>query len=361
MTVPVCLTMIVKNEAEIITRGFDSIIPYITHFAICDTGSTDSTVEVIEKYMAEHSIPGKVFKHHWKNFGHNRTLALEASREVCPEGWSWMLDADDTIDGTLPKDFFNTFPEPSVNGFSITIKQGGSTYSRTQIFKNTTKWRYERSLHEFPTCEAPKIANLPPSIWNNSNREGARNKDPLKYKKDAEALMDDLAKYPNDPRTLFYLANSWRDAGNREKAIKYYHRRAALKTGWNQEAYVSYLNLLRLESNWATKMELAWKALEIDPSRLEVPFHIMVEACMRHKDIQQAYAIAAAPENREMNPNMLFIENETYQWRYSAQLAALAALTGHKECAKREVEIALSKCPEAEKPRLEQLKGEINK
>ena len=82
---------------------------------------------------------------------------------------------------------------------------------------------------------------------------------------------------------------------------------------------------------------------------------------MRHKDIQQAYAIAVAPENREMRPHMLFIENETYQWRYNAQLAALAALSCHKECAKREVEIALSKCPEEEKARLEQLKAEINK
>jgi hypothetical protein len=272
-----------------------------------------------------------------------------------------VLDADDTIGGELPTDWLANFPEPSVNGLSITIKQGGSTYTRTQLFRNTTKWRYERSLHEYATCDTPKVADLPPSIWNNSNREGARNKDPLKYKRDAEALMEDLAKYPNDPRTIFYIANSWRDAGNREKAIKYYHRRAVMKTGWNQEAYISYLNLLRLESNWNTKLELAWKALEIDPTRLEVPFHIMVEACMRHKDIQQAYAIAVAPENREMRHHMLFIENETYQWRYNAQLAALAALSCHKECAKREVEIALSKCPEEEKARLEQLKAEINK
>jgi glycosyltransferase involved in cell wall biosynthesis len=350
--------MIVKNEETIITRGLDSIRPFITHYAICDTGSTDGTVKVVEEYMERHSIKGKVFHHLWKNFGHNRTLALEASREVCPDGWAWMLDADDTIEGERPP--LEALPE-DVNGASITIKQGGSTYSRTQLFRNSVKWRYERSLHEFPTCDAPKIATIPPTVWNNSNREGARNKDPLKYKRDAEALMGDLAKYPNDPRTLFYLANSWRDAGNREKAIKYYHRRAALKTGWNQEAYVSYLNLLRLESNWNTKLELAWKALEIDPTRLEVPFHIMVEACMRHKDIQQAYAIAAAPENRVMQQHMLFIENETYEWRYSAQLAALAALTGHKACAIREVEIALSKCPENEKPRLEQLKAEINK
>jgi glycosyltransferase involved in cell wall biosynthesis len=359
MNTPVCLTMIVKDEAAIITRGLDSILPYITHYAICDTGSTDSTVEVVEEYMKRHSIEGKVFKHPWKNFGHNRTLALEASRQICPTGWSWMLDADDTIDGNLPKDFLSNFPDPTVNGFSLTIKQGGSTYRRTQLFRNDTKWRYERSLHEFPTCDAPKIADMPSVIWNNSCREGARNKDPLKYRKDAEVLMDDLAKYPNDPRTLFYIANSWRDAGNREKAIKYYHRRAALKTGWNQEAYISYLNLLRLETNWNTKLELAWKALEIDPTRLEVPFHIMVEACMRHKDIQQAYAMAASVENRDMQPSMLFIENETYEWRFDAQLAALAALSCHKECAKRSVDIALTKAPDSEKPRLEQLKAEI--
>ena len=44
-----CLNMIVKNESKIITRLLESVLPIIDTYCICDTGSTDNTIEVIEK------------------------------------------------------------------------------------------------------------------------------------------------------------------------------------------------------------------------------------------------------------------------------------------------------------------------
>ena len=35
-----CLNMIVKNESKIIRRLFDSVLPIIDCYCICDTGST---------------------------------------------------------------------------------------------------------------------------------------------------------------------------------------------------------------------------------------------------------------------------------------------------------------------------------
>ena len=45
----VCLNMIVKNESRIILRLLESVAPVIDAYCICDTGSTDNTVELLSK------------------------------------------------------------------------------------------------------------------------------------------------------------------------------------------------------------------------------------------------------------------------------------------------------------------------
>ena len=75
-----CLSMIVKNESRIIERCLDSTKNLVDCISICDTGSTDNTVEIIEDYLKKNNIPGKVHHHTWKNFGHNRTLSAHAAQ-----------------------------------------------------------------------------------------------------------------------------------------------------------------------------------------------------------------------------------------------------------------------------------------
>lgn len=51
------LSMIVKNEAKIIERSLSSTEQIIDFISICDTGSTDDTVQIIQRWAAERQIP----------------------------------------------------------------------------------------------------------------------------------------------------------------------------------------------------------------------------------------------------------------------------------------------------------------
>ena len=62
----ICLNMIVKNESKIITRLFDSILPLIDTYCICDTGSTDNTVDIIEQYLNKRIFQESFFMNHSK-------------------------------------------------------------------------------------------------------------------------------------------------------------------------------------------------------------------------------------------------------------------------------------------------------
>jgi glycosyltransferase involved in cell wall biosynthesis len=90
--ITLCLNMIVKNESKIITRLFDSVLPIIDCYCICDTGSTDNTIDLIYEYFKNKGIPGKVVKEPFKNFCHNRNFALQSCLGM--SDYVLLLDAD---------------------------------------------------------------------------------------------------------------------------------------------------------------------------------------------------------------------------------------------------------------------------
>ena len=70
--------MIVRDEAAIIERCLASVRPFIDHWVIVDTGSVDETPQRVQAALA--GIPGALHHRPWRNFGHNRTEALNLAR-----------------------------------------------------------------------------------------------------------------------------------------------------------------------------------------------------------------------------------------------------------------------------------------
>jgi hypothetical protein len=87
-----CLNMIVKNESKIIVRLLESVLSIVDSYCICDTGSTDDTIQIIRDYMTSNGKNGIVFSEPFQNFGYNRTVALERAKEY--GDYALLLDAD---------------------------------------------------------------------------------------------------------------------------------------------------------------------------------------------------------------------------------------------------------------------------
>lgn len=92
----ICLSMIVKNEnGPHLRRCFDSVRPFISSWAIVDTGSMDGTQEAIRSILAD--IPGRLIGREWvDDFAHSRNQALALAEESGAE-FAMVLDADDYI------------------------------------------------------------------------------------------------------------------------------------------------------------------------------------------------------------------------------------------------------------------------
>jgi len=351
---PITLVMIVKNEEKVIKRALESAIPFINSFVICDTGSTDKTKEIIEFTFNKTKIQGKIFDCEWVNFGHNRSEVLTKSRELYPDNFSFMLDADDTIEGEV---FKPSLLKGNYNGYKICIKQNSLKYNRTQLFSNKHHWTYKGVLHEYPELigEEEKTCYLPESTYVISRREGARSEDPAKYFKDALILEEELKKNPDDARSAYYYAQSLKDSGQVEQAKEAFKKRIGLNSqgkGWKEEAYVSYINLIKLSSDINEKIEYAFKSIDINPLRLEAIYHTLFYGRSNQYFSQKLYCLGLAVKNRRCRENFLFSEPEVYTWRFNDEMGIISYWTGHFEEALYFSTEALNHCPVEQKKRI---------
>jgi glycosyltransferase involved in cell wall biosynthesis len=90
----ICLNMIVKNESKIIQRLLDSVLPMIDCYCICDTGSTDNTVNIIETFFRNNKVPGKIVREPFRDFGYNRSFALQECDKMEDIDYVLLMDAD---------------------------------------------------------------------------------------------------------------------------------------------------------------------------------------------------------------------------------------------------------------------------
>ena len=235
----ICLNMIVKNEAHIITETLTNIYKYIDYWVISDTGSTDGTQDIITNFFKEKGIEGELVNHEWKNFGHNRSLALAAAYNK--SDYVFIMDADDLINGELelPK-----VMDKDAYKFKFGI---AFIYYRALILNNRLTWIFKGVLHEYAHCISKEnhTSDNINSCYIDSRRLGARNKDSKKYLKDAETLVKSIENneepYLNS-RYCFYAGQSYRDYNDYENAIKYYKKRISYG-GWLEEIYISYMEI----------------------------------------------------------------------------------------------------------------------
>jgi hypothetical protein len=310
----ICLNMIVKNESAIITRLFDSIISIIDTYCICDTGSTDNTVEIIEKYFNDRGIKGKIVKEPFKNFEYNRTFSIQQCTGL--SDYILLLDADMTLT-------INNFNKDDLDADIYSIIQGTADfyYYNVRIVRNIPNICYKGVTHEyidFPNLKSKKDIKKEDMFINDIGDGGAKSD---KYERDIRLLLEGIKNEPNNVRYYFYLANSYYCVGDINNAIKYYTERTKLG-GWIQEIWYSYYRI-GLSYNILKQYDKAiyyWlEGYNAYPDRLENIYEIVHHYRIKgnHMLALQFYNIAITILNNK-NINIdehLFLDYSIYNYK----------------------------------------------
>ena len=136
----ICLNMIVKNESKIIKRLLETVVPLIDTYCICDTGSTDNTVDIIQSFFDDVNMTGKIVKEPFRNFEYNRNYALKECYGMKNADYILLLDADMTLHIPNTNSIYDF--KKSMDKDAYYLLQGNSKiqYQNLRIIKNTGKF-----------------------------------------------------------------------------------------------------------------------------------------------------------------------------------------------------------------------------
>ena len=317
----IVLCMIVKDESPVILRSLQSVRHIVHKYCICDTGSTDGTQALIREYFKKEKLDGKVYEAKWVDFAHNRNIAF-AHAQSAGADYIMTLDADEVIcpyrEGKACTEEVTCLPDfKGVDRVEFKTLLGNIIYNRRQFFRSALPWIWKYPIHEICTCSEAKTSLFLPDICNVPRSDGARSRNPQKYLQDAQALEKFIVTHPTDSRAWFYLAQSYRDAGQPLKAVSIIDE--ALKhSKWVEEKYVLHLRKGRYLEQGKAPIEqciLAYlEAYNSRPTRAEA-LTSLVNIYRQQDKFHLGILFGEVLLKQKPSQDILFVEPETWRWK----------------------------------------------
>jgi len=324
----ICLNMIVKNESKVILRLLNSVLPIIDSYCICDTGSTDNTIEIIETFFKKNNIEGRIVNEPFQDFGYNRTIALNSCIGIPNADYLLLLDAD-MILRINPKLCKKNFRK-SLTKDAYYLFQGSDNffYKNVRILRNDPEFSYWGVTHEY-------VKTTPNSTFQEIEKDllfiddigdGGAKQD--KFERDIRLLLKGLENNPDNDRYTFYLANSYMNTNQYEKAIEYYKKRIEIG-GWNQEIWYSYYSIgkcYKSMNDMANAIHYWMEAYQCLPTRIETLYQIINYYRIAGKNVlaHAFYEMADYERKKDKSIDHLFLEKDVYEYKLDYEFTILA-------------------------------------
>jgi tetratricopeptide (TPR) repeat protein len=319
--------MIVKNESAILHRLLQSVLPLIDSYCICDTGSTDDTIEIIETFFRDNNLPGIVVEEPFQDFGYNRTFALQQCANLENADYLLLLDADMVLK------FGPTFSvsefKASLTKDAYHIFQGSDVffYKNVRILKNNPEFSYWGVTHEYvktlPTSTYEDIDKIQIFIEDIGDGGSKTNK----FLRDIELLKRGLEELPDNDRYLFYLANSYKDSCQYENAIETYKKRIDVG-GWIEETWFSYYCIGKCYKELG-QIEMAihfWmEGYQHFPQRVENLYEIVhyYRTIGKNELAYTFYELADFSKQKYPSTDHLFLQKDIYDYKLDYEFSII--------------------------------------
>jgi glycosyltransferase involved in cell wall biosynthesis/predicted GH43/DUF377 family glycosyl hydrolase len=322
--------MIVRNEAPIIERCLRSVRDLIDCWVICDTGSTDGTREIVRSLLSD--LPGDLHETEWVDFGHNRSELLGLARGVAD--YLLLIDADMTVSK------LESLPRLDADAYLLR-ETGALDFGVIRLVRGDRRWWYESPTHEYIATDGQFNQEALDAWAIEHHADGSARWG--KLIRDVSLLKRALVRDPDNSRSVFYLAQTYRDLGRPELAIKYYRRRVDMG-GWDEEVF--YANLqegaIRAEHGLDAAVPVLLEAWERRPTRAE-PLYELARAHRQREHLAVAHMFANRGLEIPYPSDLLFIHRWVYEWGLLLERAMAAAGLGQLAAARRDLRAVLGR------------------
>ncbi len=208
--------MIVKNEEHFLPQCLRSIRDLVDEIVIVDTGSTDNTIQIAERFGA------RIYRHPWENdFSKHRNQSLSYAKG----DWIFVIDADEKLDPAsvpLVRNFLAKHNPEVISVYVRSYMDRGKYYNEAtspRLFKNNIGMKYSGIVHNQLDCAGRVVAFLKAVIWHYGyDLEGEKKQ--KKQERTLNLLLRQSEAKPDHVPTIHHLAVSYFAQEQYEKAYK---------------------------------------------------------------------------------------------------------------------------------------------
>jgi glycosyltransferase involved in cell wall biosynthesis len=285
------IAMIVKNEEQVLERCLSSFAGLAEEVIIVDTGSTDRTIEIAQKFT------DKIYHFDWvDDFSAARNYSF--AQATCD--YIMWLDADDVLDNSERLKFlelksnFNPDIDVAMLKYNIHYDTAGNvTFCnyRERILKRALNFQWEEPVHEVISPRG-NIQHFNVAISHRSVKTESSRRNLMIYEKQEKL----------SPRGTFYYARELKTHSRFQEAIRYYDRFLKEGGGWQEDMITAYHDVCDLY-NHLGQPELAvnylFRSFHLVPPRSEACCKIGAYFLAK-KDYQTAiywYELALEPKS----------------------------------------------------------------
>lgn len=262
------LCVICKNEEKSIGQLLDSVKGNLfDEIIIVDTGSTDSTLEILRQY----NVRIEHFK--WIN---DFSAARNYSFSKASSDYIMWLDSDDYI---KPDDYLKLIDLKSkITEYPIWLlkyeyahdENGRSicSFYRERIIKRSLNLKWEQPIHEYIPLSAP---------YKQVDIEIQHNKKDVHTARNISILEEVVSKNPTFARNIYYLGKEYFDSGEIDKGCDLLEKFILMPDAWGENKYSAFIRLgehQMSQKQYSKAKEYLHKALQEDPNKAKAYYHL---------------------------------------------------------------------------------------
>lgn len=287
------LCIMVKNGGEQFEQMLIDNLHIIDKWTILDTGSTDETIDIIKRVLIGKK-DGKLYQEPFINFRDSRNRLLDLAGKDC----KYILTLDDTyvIKNNLRKFLTEVRSDQYSNSFSLFINSDDTKYGSNRIIKSDSELRYVYKIHEVISDKNNINIVIPESeSFIEDRRFDYMEKRTMERKQlDLKLLYEEMEEDPNNPRTYYYLAQTYNLLEDYENAFNFFIKRASFtNSGFIQERVDALFEAARIANfkinkPWKECMDLYEKCYKLDESRPESLYFIGIHYYLK-EDYNKAF------------------------------------------------------------------------
>lgn len=278
------MCIMVKNGGEQFEQMLQNNMQYIDEWTILDTGSTDNTIEIIERTLV--GKKGKLYREPFINFRDSRNRLLELAGKSCK--YTIMLDDTYLIKGDLRSFLNETRGDQFADSFTIYVKSDDVEYGSNRLLKTYKQLKYKYKIHEVvqDTNNVNVVIPFERAYILDGRFDYMEERTMKRKQLDIQLLQEEIDEDPDNPRSYYYMAQTYNLLGDFEKAYEYFMMRVDHPVeGFIQEKIDAIFEAARcahfkINKPWEECKALYEKAYELDNSRPDSIYFIGIHYYM---------------------------------------------------------------------------------